>query len=289
MFAVACEKAMRYTRPVIISARTVDGTTHSGCAAFIVINRDGWIITAAHIFDQMFKFQEDMKKIKDIDDIIANEGPHPNLRKDPSWITNHSFWWGMDNLMFSEGIIDREIDIAIGRLEGFKPDMISEYPVFKDPDTIRPGTSLCRIGFPFIDSTTDFDEEQQRFRIRQGVLPMAFFPNDCIHTRNVFAGRSKNGDYEKLYVETSTPGMKGQSGGPIFDRNGCIAAMQVRTVHLPLGFAPSYTNSKGETVVENQFMNVGVGLHVKTITKMLEDKGIHFYKESDDQGFRIVG
>ena len=45
-------------------------------------------------------------------------------------------------------------------LEGFNPEWIKEYPVFKDPDTIRPGTSLCRIGFPFMESTTDFDEQQ---------------------------------------------------------------------------------------------------------------------------------
>ncbi|MBQ7701020.1 MAG: trypsin-like peptidase domain-containing protein [Candidatus Methanomethylophilaceae archaeon] len=289
MFADACEKAMRFTRPVIISSRTVDGKTHSGCAAFIVLNRDGWIMTAGHVFQQMIKYQEDQKKIKDIDEIISSEGPHPNLRKDPSWITNHSFWWGQDNLAFTDGFIDLELDIAIGRLEGFRPEMISEYPVFKDPANIRPGTSLCRIGFPFIESTTDFDEEQKRFCIRQGVLPMVFFPNDGIHTRNVYMGKSRNGEYDRLYIETSTPGMRGQSGGPIFDRNGCVAAMQVRTAHLPLGFAPTIINNKGESIVENQFLNVGLGLHVKTIMKLLDDKGIKYNRESDDQGFRIVG
>lgn len=288
MFADACEKAMRYTRPVIVSTRCVDGSTQSGCGAFIVLNRDGWIITAGHLFSQFIKFQQDKKKMEEIDRIVVEEGNHPNLEKDPKWITHHSFWWGWDRVNFVEGFVDGDTDIAVGRLEGFRPEMISEYPVFKDPDTIRPGTSLCRIGFPFIDSTTDFNESNGTFCIRKGVLPMAFFPNDGIHTRNIYSGKSNVGNYDKLYIETSTPGMKGQSGGPIFDKNGYIAGMQVRTAHMPLGFSPTAVNEKGERVVENQFLNVGIGLHVKSILQILDDKHISYDCERDDQGFKIV-
>ena len=283
MFADACEKAMRFTRPVIVSTRCVDGTTQSGCGAFIVINRDGWIITAGHLFSQFIKFQQDKKKIDEID---KNGGQE---QKDPKWFTHHSFWWGWDRVNLVEGYIDSEIDIAVGRLEGFKPQMITEYPVFKDPDTIRPGTSLCRIGFPFTDSTTDFNESNGTFCIRKGVLPMPFFPNDGIHTRNIYNGKSKSGNYDKLYIETSTPGMKGQSGGPIFDRNGYIAGMQVRTMHMPLGFSPVAVDPKGEKVIENQFLNVGVGLHVKSILQILDDRHIKYDCERDDQGYKIVG
>ena len=79
--------------------------------------------------------------MEEIDRIVAEEGNHPNLEKDPKWITHHSFWWGWDRVNFVEGFVDGDTDIAVGRLEGFRPEMISEYPVFKDPDTIRPGTS----------------------------------------------------------------------------------------------------------------------------------------------------
>ena len=118
---------------------------------------------------------------------------------------------------------------------------------------------------------------------------MAFFPNEGIHTRNLLMGKSVDGGYEKLYVETSSPGIKGQSGGPIFDKNGFIAGMQVFTEHFALDFRPSITNSKGETVEENQFMNIGVGVHVKTIKAILDSKGIKYDEEGDDQGFRIIG
>lgn len=280
MFADACEKAMKFTRPVIISTRSVDGEVQSGCGTFFVINRDGWIITAGHVFDQMIKFQEDRKKIEE-----AEKNGTP---KDPKWFTNHSFWWGWDNVLLVEAYVNREIDIAVGRLNGFKPEMVPEYPIFKAPETLRPGTSLCRIGFPFVNNATSFDEKASTFRINPGVLPMAFFPNEGIHTRNLLTGRSKDGNYEKLYVETSSPGIRGQSGGPIFDKKGYIAGMQMITEHFQLGFAPVARGGNGYAVAENQFMNIGVGVHVKTIMAILDSKGIKYFKEYDDQGFRII-
>ena len=287
MFADACEKAMKFTRPVIISSRTFDGRTLSGCATFFMVNRDGWALTAGHVFGSNIKFNEDRKKIEEYNRKRANgedSGP-----ADPDWITNHSFWWGWDNVRIAEAYVNMEVDLALCKLDGFQPDMVREYPVFKDPEKLRPGTSLCRTGFPFIKDVTEFDEKTGGFRIKKGVLPMAFFPNEGIHTRNIFMGRSRDGDFEKLYVETSSPGIKGQSGGPIFDKNGCIAGMQAFTQHFALDFRPSTVNDKGETVEVNQFMNIGVGVHVKTIRAILDSKGVKYDIEGDDQGFRIIG
>ena len=286
MFADACENAMRYTRPVIISTRTIDGRTISGCATFFMINREGWALTAGHVFASNIKFKEDMKKIQEYEQKKAKD---PSIQPDPDWITNHSFWWGWDNVRISEAYVNLEIDLALCKLDGFRPDMVTGYPVFKDPDKMRPGTSLCRTGFPFVNNATEFDETTKGFRIKPGILPMAFFPLEGIHTRNIFTGRSKDGNYEKLYVETSSPGIKGQSGGPIFDRNGYIAGMQIFTEHHPLEFRPSAVNERGEVVQENQFLNTGVGVHVKTIRAILDSKGVKYDIEGDDQGFRIVG
>ena len=132
------------------------------------------------------------------------------VKLDPKWLTNHSFWWGWDGVRLADVYVNREIDVCLGRLEGFKPDMVSEYPVFRDPETMLPGTSICRTGFPFTNVAADFDEKCNAFRIRPGVLPIAFFPNDGIHTRNIITSQSsKDGGYQVMYVETSTPGTKG--------------------------------------------------------------------------------
>ena len=235
MFAKACERVYKFTRPLIISTRTVDGTVSSSCGTFIIINPEGWILTAGHLFDSFVKYQQDMKKIKEVEEINARKASMAvpgamtlpdTIQLDPKWITNHSFWWGGDGLRITSVYVNREIDIALAKLDGFRPDMVQEYPIFRDPDTMRPGTSICRTGFPFANIATDFDEGSKSFRIRNGVLPLPFFPNDGIHTRNVLKqNKSREGNYDMLYVETSTPGLKGQSGGPIFDTNGHIYAM----------------------------------------------------------------
>jgi hypothetical protein len=90
-----------------------------------------------------------------------------------------------------------------------------------------------------------------------------------------------------LYVETSSPGLRGQSGGPIYDREGKLYAMQVQTAHMPLGFQPT-AEYDGKRVIENQFINIGNGVHVKTIIAMLKDRNIRFQVEGEGDGFRII-
>lgn len=290
MFAKACERVYKFTRPLIISTRTVDGTVSSSCGTFIIINPEGWILTAGHLFDSFVKYQQDMKKIKEVEEINARKASMAvpgamtlpdTIQLDPKWITNHSFWWGGDGLRITSVYVNREIDVALAKLDGFRPDMVQEYPIFRDPDTMRPGTSICRTGFPFANIATDFDEGSKSFRIRNGVLPLPFFPNDGIHTRNVLKqNKSKDGNYDMLYVETSTPGLKGQSGGPIFDTNGHIYAMQVQTNHIPLGFHP-ISEYDGKSIVENQFLNVGIGVHGKLLQQIMRDHHISFKVEGD--------
>lgn len=290
MFAKACERVYKFTRPLIISTRTVDGTVSSSCGTFIIINPEGWILTAGHLFDSFVKYQQDMKKIKEVEEINARKASMAvpgamtlpdTIQPDPKWITNHSFWWGGDGLRITSVYVNREIDIALAKLDGFRPDMVQEYPIFRDPDTMRPGTSICRTGFPFANIATDFDEGSKSFRIRNGVLPLPFFPNDGIHTRNVLKqNKSKEGNYDMLYVETSTPGLKGQSGGPIFDTNGHIYAMQVQTNHIPLGFHP-ISEYDGKSIVENQFLNVGIGVHGKLLQQIMRNHHISFKVEGD--------
>ncbi|MCL1978636.1 MAG: serine protease [Methanomassiliicoccaceae archaeon] len=292
MFADACEKAAKFTRPLIISTRQTDGKVNATCGAFVVINSDGWIMTAGHMFDSFVKFQGDQKKIKEVNELNSSRQQVPGspsniIRADPEWLTNHSFWWAWDGVRLVEAFVDRQIDLCIGRLEPFDPKWITEYPVFRNPDSLRSGTSVCRLGFPFAQVESEFDENTKSFRIKKGVLPLPLFPNDGIHTRNVLKGRSKEGNYEMMYVETSSPGLRGQSGGPIYDKAGMIYAMQVQTAHMPLGFQPT-AEYEGKRVIENQFINVGLGIHAKTLETIFKDRNIRFQLEGDSCGYRIL-
>jgi hypothetical protein len=291
MFASACEKAAQFTRPLITSVRHVNGEVNATCGTFVVLNEDGWIMTAGHMFDSFVKFQGDQNKIKEVRDLNESKNnapgsPNNPIKLDPDWLTNHSFWWGWDGVRLANAYVNRQVDICVGKLEPFDPKWIKQYPVFRDPESLRPGTSLCRMGFPFAPVESEFDEKISSFRIKKGVLPLPLFPNDGIHTRNVSRGNSKDG-FDMLYVETSSPGLRGQSGGPIYDKDAKIYALQVQTAHIPLGFQPT-VEVNGTRVTENQFINVGLGIHGKTIQAVLKDRNVKFYLDGEDNEFRIV-
>ena len=82
-------------------------------------------------------------------------------------------------------------------------------------------------------------------------------------------------------IELSTPGLKGQSGGPLFDGHGVVYGMQSATNHLHLGFDVKNKEvvSNGEKIkVTNQpFLHVGHCIHVDIIKKFLTEKGIQFH------------
>ncbi len=250
-------------------------------------------MTAAHIYDSYKKFQEDVKKVNEINEINANRTERPGapssmVKLDPKFIVNHSFWWGWDGVHLTDGYYDRQIDILIGRLANFNPSWVREYPILRDPGTLRPGTSICRSGFPFLDIKSTWNESNGTFQIPRINSKEVIFPNNGMHTRTVNRGKSRNGNFDMRYVETSTPGLRGQSGGPIYDSEGRIYGMQVNTVHIPLGFHPT-VEYQGNTVVENQFMNVGLGVHIGTIRDVLDSRHVHYDSEDKKDEYRIVG
>jgi len=288
MFADACEKAMKFTRPVIMSTRQYDGNVHCSCGAFIVLNDEGWILTAGHIFDSFMAYQEHSKKIKEMEEQNkrGSERRSPMIKIEPKWITNHSFWWGWDGVRLNDVFVDRKLDVAVGRLEPFDKKWITEYPTIKDPSKMRPGTSLCRLGFPFTNVTATFDKVSNNFRLADGTLPLPLFPLEGMHTRNIAQGKSADGKIDALYVETSSPGIRGQSGGPIFDKDCNICGIQLRTNHMPLDFKAEAT-VEGKKVLENQFLNLGVGLHAKTIVDVLISRNVDFIREGET-GYKII-
>lgn len=291
MFADACQKVAEFTRPVVISTRLQNEEIKTECGTFIVVNRDGWAITAGHMFDSFVKYQTDTNKKKEIEALNESRrslpgAPPMEVKPDPSYIVNHSFWWGWDGVRMTNVFVNRQIDIAVFKLEPFDPSWVRDYPVFKDPDHLRQGTSICRMGYPFIQVKSTFDESTHSFRIPKLPVREMIFPNEGMHTRTIDQGTTKDG-YRRLYVETSTPGLRGQSGGPIFDRDGHIYAMQVRTAFMPLGLHPT-AEYDGSTIIENQFLNVGQGVHVGTIRAILDDRGVRYDAEGDESGFRII-
>ncbi len=275
MFAKACEKVTKYTHPLVLSTRAYDGTLTSTIGTYFFTSTDGWAISAAHVFNSFLKFQYDQKHLKEAEEMRKKDeaqGVPSHVQIDPKWLTNHSVWFGADQIRLSQLHVFGNFDLAAFKLENLPENFVSEVVVFGDAENLKIGTSLCRLGYPFIKLEPRF--ENGNFRLPAEINKVPPFPNDGIFTRTMFEVRQKGEAPVKL-LETSSPGLKGQSGGPIFDVNGNVYAMQVKTAHMDLGFAPS-VEEKGESRTEHQFLNVGVGLHVDMIEKLLLEKKIPF-------------
>lgn len=257
MFADAIELAGAYTQPLVVSTRTADRTVQCSIGTFILLNADGWALTAGHMMDAL-RTMEVQKQ--DAESVVA-----------PGRLTHVSHWWGADGVAMTDIRVDLDRDLALARLTGLDTTAVRSFPIFGQPATaLRPGDALCRLGFPLHQASATFDEKTGTFSLAPGVTPIPRFPLDGIYTRDAI--RENSATHRKVrFLETSSPGLRGQSGGPIFDTQARIWAIQSSTIHLPLGFSPEVTASDGSRAVEHQFINLGLGCHVDEVLGFLGD------------------
>lgn len=292
MFATACEEAWKFTRPVVVLMHCVDGKCRSNVASYVVVNDEGWILTAFHLkelFDglnrtvlaverrenQIAGIESDTRRsarqkrqeIKALGDAPPHEAP-----------TIWAVWWGANGEKLVESYFIPDADLMLGRLEPFDRTSVLAFPSFKDPaSSIRQGTSLCRLGFPFPDIEATYNATNKEFDFTRMNLPR--FAIDGILTRQIQVSQNAAG-YVNGFVETSSPGLKGQSGGPIVDVRGIVWGIQSRTRHLSLGFDPEVPadpkqgQAQGHRRKEHQFLNVGWGTHPATVAGLLRERGI---------------
>jgi hypothetical protein len=288
MFAAACTRARQFTRPVIISHQRVDNQCGSSIGAYVVVNRDGWFITAHHIIQSIRNMEQTGAAIQQYEtDVAAIEGDRSLSRKErqrrlaqynkPPADAPRRFspWWG-HGLVVAEAHDLPEVDLSVGRFASFDPSTVGTYPVFKDPGMLfEPGISLCKLGYPFHEIVPTFDPASG-FTLPPGSLPIPQFPLEGMFTRLIqIPSTSVARTYPTMFLETSSPGLRGQSGGPTFDSQGTVFAIQSRTMHYPLGFDTYHVVGKKRELIP-QFLNVGWGVHVATVVGFLTELGVQF-------------
>jgi hypothetical protein len=285
MFAKAYKINSEFTRPVVISAQRANGKCDASVGTFIHVNDEGWIMTAAHILaldhelrsgrSTLATYNAERERIEKATlSAKARRTQLQALGKRPEHLAiDHSFWWSQDGCTLVDIAVLELADLAIGRLEPWDPSWCKSFPTFKDPaQETGCGTSLCRLGYPFAQLTPTY--VGGNFSLPADVHKMPRFPIEGILTRHVRVGTHPAG-YKVGFIETSSPGLKGQSGGPIFDQQGTVWGIQSRTAHLDLGFSPQIPNGNPEQV-EHQFLNVGWATHPETIVGLLKERGVNF-------------
>lgn len=281
MFQAAVQLALGFTRPIVISARYDSGEVQSSMGAFIILNADGWALTCCHIFDIQRQADKDSREIDERDErkdaIVADPQLSPSQRKNQikklrvsrRLITTHSYWWGQDNVAVEIGHLSPLADLALVKLRAFDVSTVPNYPVFgNQANPIRPGAALCKLGFPFSEITASWDTTQNGFVLPAEIYTMPRFPLDGMYTRDYIVVDEQTQKMAK-YLETSSPGLRGQSGGPTFDQSGVIWAIQSRTRTLDIGFEAKIARN-GHEVTEHQAMSVGLGAGIEEIMKLVD-------------------
>jgi len=287
MLSEAFASATKYTRPLIMLKRLHGGEVVAGMGTFFLVNPEGWAITAAHVLKDYLQANVDRVEIEvykqacaRIDqDSSLTEGKKRHqrnqLHQKSDWVTNLSPWFGANGVDIEGQIhFDQMADLACFRLKNTEALNVTGFPVFAGPaKTLMQGMTMCRLGFPFSEISATFDTNTQKFDVPPiAAIPM--FPNEGILTRTQIM-RDEVANRDVLFIETSNPGLRGQSGGPIFDRFGIVWAVQSSTSSLPLGFAPIAMQGS-KKVIEHQFIHVGRGAHVQHIVELMRQRNVAF-------------
>ncbi|MFN3999531.1 serine protease [Algoriphagus sp.] len=287
MFVNAIQKVAGFTRAIhSISRNFGGGKIERGAATLFFVNQEGWALTCKHVAQWITQADAINKKYLQYQTESAglNTGQRKALAKrmglDESKTAEMKVTFvdcvnHISNIRF---FLHSEYDLALLKFEGFEKVSISGNPIFlKEDQSAQPGAMLCRLGFPFPEfSNFQLNEEKDTLEwIKTGQPRSPRFPIEGMLTR--FLG-DKSG---KVYgIEMSTPGLRGQSGGPLFDNEGRIVGMQSRTKHLHLGFdieeKEVIAHGKVKKVNDYAFIHLGECIHVSVIKEFLRKNEVNF-------------
>lgn len=293
MFVDAIERVDLFTRPLHSIVRLYGhAEIIPGTATLFFVNQEGCAITCKHVADlisqadTIFKHYKEFQgarrgvvREKNAAHLISQLEAKFKLSADTIIRIRNNFVGCVDQ--FRQLHIDAHPtqDLAVLRFEQYERILYRSHATFLgDTSRVKPGRSLCRLGYPFpeftnfrYNSATDDIEWNTA-----GRTTSPSFPIDGIVTRLSGDANGVTG------IEMSTPGLRGQSGGPLFDTNGLIYGMQSATNHLHLGFDIEdhevLVNGRKRRVSNYPFLNVGRCVHVDVIKAFLREKGVTYYE-----------
>lgn len=294
MFKESIEKVANFTRPIHTIMRFYGGKQIiPGAATLFFVNGEGYAVTCKHVIEALIaseNMQKTLTEFKSERDKLPKDGKFNSYVKglelkykfnsETILQMKSTFVDCVDSITGYSWILHPKYDLAIVKFDNYKTLHYSEYAIFrKYPTAIKQGEFLCRLGFPFPEfnnfqyNVTNDDIEWTN----TGVKNSPRFPIEGMVTRFL-------ADEGKLYgIEMSTPGLKGQSGGPLFNKDGIVYGMQFSTKHLHLGFdiedKEILLNNKIKKISNYSFIHLGQCIHAETIKDFLKEHNVNYYEE----------
>jgi hypothetical protein len=291
MFIDAIQKVDRFTRPIHIITRTYGGVMTAGTATLFFVNDEGIAVTCKHVADiiisadrinqQYYSFKRErdtLQRDRNFKENLSSLEKKYNLRNDSVVQIKNNFINCFDRIENITFHMHPVLDLAILVFQGYNKKIYDGHAVFmRDQSLLKQGQYLCRLGYPF--------PEFSNFRYNEAIDEIEWtntgnpnsptFPIDGIITR---FGSDGN---KIVSIEMSTPGLRGQSGGPLFDTHGYVYGMQFLTNHLHLGFdirdLEITNDGKKEKVSNSPFLHVGHCVHVDRIIEFLKEHKVKHY------------
>ena len=254
MFSNAVKEITKFTRPILFVSRLNSDKLVPGSATLFFINEDGYALTCKHVVTNIinvanasnkaiFKFQGCYKTIHDIK------------------ITMHPIY-----------------DIAIIKFNGDTP-LYEGYAYFKKDNEVNPGKFLVRSGFAFPEFNNykiDIKTDKLLFT-NEGNQNTPLFSNEGMVSRLVAKNNTITG------IELSTPGIKGTSGGPLYDENGIIYGVQSLSKQYHLGFdiieESTLINGEYKQISNYPFISLGECVSLQVIKDFLKENNIKYYEK----------
>lgn len=290
MFVKAIETAAAFTRPIhIITCHYGSQEVQPGAATLFFVNADGWALTCRHVARHLIESDQLAGRRQAF--LAELQGlPAPTSRKAAKKLAQkHGFKKGalfdsksrfvncVDGPLKVEMKLHSEIDVALLHFQDFTTLGCTNFPTFAaDGGGLKQGRMLCRLGFPFPEFT-NFEQDPASGEIRwtdTGKASTPQFPIEGMVTRYLLGPAN-----QIIGVELSTPGLRGQSGGPAFDTDGRVWGMQASTGHLDLDFDIDQEVRRGASkkrVTDSAFLHVGHSIHVTVLKEFMETHGVAF-------------
>ena len=294
MFVKGIETAASFTRPIHTIARFYgNADIIPGAATLFFVNDDGWALTCKHVVSQListdkinkiysaFKAARDQLPIgkKSRKALRVLERKHGYSNGGPIEI-HHRFVNCIEGPLQLDFRLHATLDVALLKFNNFTKISPDTFAVFaQNSANLKQGKSLCRLGFPFPEFTNfEYDAAADQMRwTNTGRTDSPRFPIEGMVTRRIIGPSGVVG------FELSTPGLRGQSGGPAFDTSGRVWGMQSATNHLDLDFDVDMEvlrNGTKRRVTESAILHVGHCIHIDVLKQFMRDNGVAF-QEAD--------
>lgn len=293
MFEHSIEAVANFTRPINSIVRTYGGKQIiPGSATLFFVNDEGYAITCKHVVDMLSssdKINNTYAAFKIERDRIPKDGKYKMGLKglemkykytaDSIIQIKNTFVDCVDTMSGYTCHIHPAHDLAIIKFNDFNKLHYTGHATFlKDATQIRQGNFLCRLGFPFPEFTNfKFNDGTDDIEwTNTGIQVSPRFPIEGMVTRFLAEASTLTG------IEMSTAGLRGQSGGPLFNNNGTVYGMQFSTKHLHLGFdlvdKEILIDNKIKKISDYSFIHLGQCIHVDIIKAFLAQHNVRFYQ-----------